>query len=132
MNKEPELAVAKPKTLCRVCSIPEQISGVIINTEIGVEPAKEVAKLNNQIIGISDTPCSNCMSHLNDDELFILEANLVNGNIEVTGNAFIASDTILLYFNKVPEKQKAIRKSRLTYASSELLIEIQKLIRKSF
>ena len=65
-----KLGVSIVKYLCPICG-KEADNGIIMNSLLIEENAKEVEKLHNKAIGYADHACSECKQHSKDAIFFI-------------------------------------------------------------
>ena len=66
-----DFGLALVKELCPICC-KEMDGSIIIGKTFNAKHAKEINKMNGQVIGFSDKPCPECQKHIDDGCFFII------------------------------------------------------------
>lgn len=72
---EDNFKVGMGMLICPICGkVIEDDSVILMNTELTKQAAKNVEKLHNQVVGVSENACEDCVNN-SEKAFFILEMN---------------------------------------------------------
>lgn len=66
-----EVGIALAKEACPICCKPMD-GPILIGKKIGKQYAKNVNKMNGQLIGWADKPCPECQKHIDNGVFFVI------------------------------------------------------------
>lgn len=65
------MGVALTKRLCVICT-KEETGEILINTKLSKHNAREVEKMNGQVVGYSEKPCKECREKMEKAFMFVI------------------------------------------------------------
>ena len=68
-----KLGVALVKYVCPICGeAKEDLQAIVINTQLTESMAEKVEEMHDQVVGISDKPCKECQSYIDQGAFFVI------------------------------------------------------------
>ena len=68
-----KIGVALVKYVCPICGqVKEDLSAIVMNTRLTNKAARDVESMHDQVVGISDKPCKECQSYIDQGAFFVI------------------------------------------------------------
>jgi hypothetical protein len=68
-----KVGVALVKYACPICGqVKDDLTAIAINKKLTKDDARKVEAMHDQVVGISDTPCKECQSYIDQGAFFVI------------------------------------------------------------